>query len=159
VQFLEDIKIGALTALGRHTFTADEIKAFARKFDPQPFHLDEAAAARSLFGGLCASGWHSVAVWMRLNIDYQQRADSERRARGEPVAELGLSPGFRDLRWLKPIHAGDTISYASEILTTRISNSRPGWGLITARNTGTNQRDELVLSFVGTGFVQRRPAR
>jgi len=159
MEFLDDIKVGARTVLGRHTFTAAEIKAFARAYDPQPFHLDEAAAARSLFGGLCASGWHSVAMWMRLNIDHQQRADAARRARGEPVAELGLSPGFRELKWLKPVHAGDSITYASEVVAIRVSNSRPGWGLITFRNTGTNQSDELVLSFISTTFLQRRPER
>lgn len=158
MEYFDDIRVGARTVLGRHTFTADEIKAFARTFDPQPFHLDEAAAARSLFGGLCASGWHTVAVWMRLNIDHQQRADAARRERGEPVAELGLSPGFRELKWLKPVHAGDAITYVNEVIATRASNSRPGWGLITVRNTGTNQRDELVLSFIGITHVQRRPA-
>jgi len=159
MEFFDDIRVGARTVLGRHTFTADEIKSFAKTFDPQPFHLDEAAAARSLFGGLCASGWHSVAIWMRLNIDHQQRADAARRARGEPVAELGLSPGFRELKWLKPVHAGDSITYASEVVAIRVSNSRPGWGLITFRNTGTNQSDELVLSFISTTFLQRRPER
>jgi acyl dehydratase len=159
MEFFEDVKAGVRTVLGRHTFTADEIKAFAQKFDPQPFHLDEAAAARSLFGGLCASGWHSVAMWMRINIDHQQRADAARRDRGEPVAELGLSPGFRDLKWLKPVHVGDTVTYATEVVATRVSNSRPGWGLITIRNTGTNQRSDLVLSFVSTAFLQRRPVR
>ena len=94
---------------------------------------------------------------MRLNIDHQQRADAARRERGEPVAELGLSPGFRELKWLKPVYAGDAITYVNEVIATRASNSRPGWGLITVRNTGTNQRDELVLSFVGIAFVQRRP--
>jgi acyl dehydratase len=158
MQFFEDIEVGTRTVLGRHTFTADEIKTFAREFDPQPFHLDEAAAARSLFGGLIASGWHSVAMWMRLNIDHQQRADAARRARDEPVAELGLSPGFRELKWLKPVHVGDTITYATEVVATRVSNSRPGWGLITIRNTGTNQKGELALSFVSTAFLQRRPA-
>jgi acyl dehydratase len=156
MQFIEDLTIGARTVLGRHTFTADEIKAFALKFDPQPFHLDEAAAANSPFGALCASGWHTVAVWMRLNIDHQQRADAARRARGEPIAELGLSPGFRELRWLKPVYVGDTISYAAELTAKRLSGSRPGWGLITLRNTGANQNDEPVLSFVSTAFVQSR---
>jgi acyl dehydratase len=159
MEFFEDLKVGARTVLGRHTFSAEEIKAFAQKFDPQPFHLDEAAAARSLFGGLIASGWHSVAIWMRLNIDHQQRADAARRARGEPVAELGLSPGFRELKWLKPVRVGDTITYASEVVATRASASRPGWGLITIRNTGTNQTGELVLTFESTAFLQRRPAQ
>ena len=157
MEYLEDVRIGVPTVVGRHTFTADAIKSFAARFDPQPFHLDEGEAARSLFGGLCASGWHSAVMWMRLTVDHHRRADEARRARGEPVAQLGLSPGFRELKWFKPVHVGDTITYATEVLATRISRSRPGWGLITIRNTGTNQAGELVLSFVSTAFVQRRP--
>jgi acyl dehydratase len=143
-------------AIGGHTFTADEIKAFARQFDPQPFHIDEAAAARSHFGALCASGWHTAAMWMRLRILHGRRDDAARAARGEPNATLGPSPGFRDLKWLKPVYAGDTIDYASEVVEKRVSNSRPGWGLIHVRNTGTNQKGELVLSFISTAFVERR---
>src|SRR5262249_60521671 len=86
------------------------IKAFAARFDPQPFHLDETAAARSHFGRLCASGWHTACVWMRLMIDYRRREDEARRARGEAVAPLGPSPGFRDLEWLQPVFVGDTLS-------------------------------------------------
>jgi acyl dehydratase len=158
MEYLEDVTVGARTEVGQHTFTADEIKAFARQYDPQPFHLDEAAAARSLFGGLCASGWHSAVLWMRLTVDHHRRRDAERRARGEPVARLGLSPGFRELKWLKPVYVGDTITYASEVFAKRPSKSRPGWGLMTIRNTGTNQAGELVLSFVSTAFVECRPA-
>jgi acyl dehydratase len=72
------------------------------------------------------------------------------------VAELGPSPGFRDLRWHKPVHAGDAVSYASEVIETRPLKSRPGWGLMTMRNTGTNQHGELVISFISTAFVERR---
>jgi acyl dehydratase len=137
---------------------ADDIKAFAARFDPQPFHVDEAAAARSHFGALCASGWHTAAIWMRLMVEYQRREDVARRERGELVAELGPSPGFRELKWLKPVYAGDTVSYATEIVEARPSNSRPDWGLITLRNTGVNQRGEPVLSFVSVAFVERRKA-
>ncbi len=157
MEYFEDIQVGARTELGRHTFTAIEIKTFAQKFDPQPFHLDEAAAARSLYGGLIASGWHSAAIWMRLSMDYHRDADAARRARGEPVAELGLSPGFRELKWLAPVRVGDVIAYATEIVDKRVSRSKPGWGLITIRNTGTNQAGKLVISFVSTAFLQRRP--
>ena len=157
MRYFDDIKIGDRAELGSHTFTADEIKTFARAYDPQPFHLDEAAAAKSHFGALCASGWHTVAVWMRLRILHGRKDDAERQARGEVIAKLGPSPGFRDMKWLKPVYAGDTISYASEIAELRASKSRPGWGLIFARNTGTNQKGELVLSFLGSGFVERRP--
>jgi acyl dehydratase len=158
MKFFDDIAIGERFELGRHTFSADAIKAFARRFDPQAFHLDEAAAARSHFGALCASGWHTASVWMRLMVDYQRREDAALRARGEPVATLGPSPGFRELKWLKPVYVGDTISYATEVLETRTSNSRPEWGIMTIRNTGVNQKGEPVISFVSVAFVERRKA-
>ena len=158
MKFFEDIQVGERSELGQHTFTAADIKVFAARFDPQAFHLDEAAAARSHFGALCASGWHTAVVWMRLMIDHQHREDEARRARREPVAELGPSPGFRDLKWLKPVYVGDTINYAMEVIETRPSNSRPEWGLITLRNTGVNQNGEPVISFNSVAFVQRRGA-
>jgi acyl dehydratase len=158
MKFFDDISVGERHDLGRHTFLADDIKAFASRFDPQPFHLDEAAASRSHFGALCASGWHTAAVWMRLMVEHQRRDDAARHERGEPVAELGPSPGFRELKWLKPVYVGETISYAMEIIGARPSNSRPGWGLITLRNTGINQRGEPVISFISVAFVERREA-
>jgi acyl dehydratase len=157
MRYFDDIAPGDRLALGSHTFTAAEIKAFAAQFDPQPFHMDEAAAARSHFGALCASGWHTIAVWMRLRVLYGRREDAERAARGEVIAKLGPSPGFRELKWLKPVYAGDTVAFASEVVEKRASQRRPGWGLIFARNTAANQNGELVMSFIGSGFVERRP--
>jgi acyl dehydratase len=157
MKYFDDIDVGDRIALGSHTFTAADIKTFAALYDPQVFHMDEAAAARSHFGALCASGWHTIAQWMRLRVLYAQREDAERLARGEVLAKLGPSPGFRDLKWPKPVYAGDTITYASEVAEKRVSNSRPGWGLVFARNIGTNQKGELVMSFIGSGFVERRP--
>ena len=156
MKFFEDIKVGDRAEVGRHTFTADEIKKFATKFDPQPFHLDEAAAAKSSFGALCASGWHTASVWMRLMVEHNKREDAAQRARGEAVAALGPSPGFRELKWLKPVYVGDTITYATEIVETRASNSRPGWGLMSFKNTGVNQNHEPVISFISVAFVERR---
>jgi acyl dehydratase len=156
MKFFEDIRVGETIAIGRHTFTAEDIKSFAARFEPQPFHLDEAAAAGSHFGRLCASGWHTTCVWMRLLIDYRRREDDERRARGEAVAQLGPSPGFRDLQWLSPVYVGDTVSYGSEVLEVRPLNSRPGWGIVFVRNTGVNQRGEAVLTFVSSVFVECR---
>ena len=158
MRFFEDLKIGERIEVGSHTFTADDIKGFAIRFDPQLFHVDEAAASRSHFGALCASGWHTASIWMRLMIDHNRRQDEGLRARGEPVAVFGPSPGFRELKWLKPVYVGDTISYATEITDLRASNSRPEWGIMAIRNTGTNQRGEPVISFVSTSFVQRRHA-
>jgi acyl dehydratase len=156
MKYFEDIAVGERASFGSHTFTADEIKSFAARFDPQPFHMDEAAAARSHFGALIASGWHTVAVWMRLAMRYRRGEDEARRARGEPFAELGPSPGFRDLKWLKPVYVGDTIAFASEVVEARPSQSRPAWGLVFSRNTGTNQTGDVVISFIGSALVERR---
>ena len=103
MDFFEDTAIGAREEIGAHTFTAEEIKRFARAFDPQPFHLDEASAEKSHFGALCASGWHTQAVWMKLNVRHWQRRVSERKAAGLPVAQVGPSPGFDELKWLTPV--------------------------------------------------------
>jgi acyl dehydratase len=156
MKFFEDMRLGECYEVGRHTFTAENIKAFAVRFDPQLFHVDEDAAKRSHFGALCASGWHTASIWMRLMIEHHRREDDRFRARGEPIATFGPSPGFRGLKWLKPVYVGDTVTYATEIVELRASKSRPGWGLISVRNTGSNQRGEPVISFVSVTFVQRR---
>ena len=119
MKYFDDIKVGDRIELGTHTFTAEAIKTFAAQYDPQAFHMDEEAAAKSHFGALCASGWHTVAAWMNLRVQYGKREDAERAARGEAIAKLGPSPGFRELKWLKPVYVGDTISYASEVVDKR----------------------------------------
>jgi acyl dehydratase len=156
MKYFEDIAVGERASFGSHTFMPAEIKSFAARFDPQAFRLDEAAAAQSPYGALIASGWHTIAVWMRHAMLYRRAEDEARRARGEPIAELGPSPGFRDLQWLKPVYAGDTIAFAAEVVETRPSKSRPQWGLVFSRNTGTNQRGDLVISFIGSALVERR---
>ncbi|MGZ3411410.1 MAG: MaoC family dehydratase [Xanthobacteraceae bacterium] len=155
MKFFDDISIGDRKELGSHTFTTEEVKAFALKYDPQPFHIDEAAAARSHFGRLCASGWHTAAICMRYSVKTNQRDDEEMRQRGEIVARNGPSPGVRDVKWHKPVYPGDTISFVNEIKDKRDS-SRPGYGLIVSYNTGTNQDGELVYSVQGAVFVERR---
>jgi acyl dehydratase len=95
-------------------------------------------------------------VWMRIAMLYRHAEDEARRARGEPIAELGPSPGLRDLKWLKPVYVGDTITFAAEVVETRASKSRPASGLVFARNTGINQTGALVISFIGSAFVARR---
>ena len=156
MKHFEDIRVGDVFEYGRHTFTADSIKAFATRFDPQPFHVDEAAAERSHFGGLVASGWHTAVAWMRLMVDFRRREDEAARARGEPVAGIGPALGFRDLKWPKPVYAGDMIEYKSEVIEMRLSDSRPHAGLMTFRSTGVNQNGEMVLSLISTTFVARR---
>ena len=126
MHFFEDIKVGERRETGSFTFTADGIKAFAAKFDPQRFHLDEEEGRKSLFGGLAASGWHVGSVCMKLLVADGQRQASEAAARGEKVAVWGPSPGFRELRWIRPVLAGDTISFASEIeITAHVLEQAP----------------------------------
>jgi acyl dehydratase len=156
MKFFEDLKVGDVFPVGRHTFSADEIKAFAQRFDPQLFHMDEAAAERSHFGALCASGWHSAAVWMRLMVDQRRGQMETAAARGEKVPSMGPALGLRDLKWLKPVYVGDTIDYKSEVMELRVSNSRPGTGLMTILSSGVNQKGETVISFVSTTLVERR---
>jgi len=157
MKFFEDVEVGETVAIGRHTFTAAEIKAFAVRFDPQAFHVDEEAAARSHFGALVASGWHTTAVFMRLLVDQRRRQIEAARVRGEPIANVGPALGLRDLRWVRPVYVDDTIEYTSEVTAKRVSESRPGLGLLTIRSTGVNQRGEPVISFVSTTLVERRP--
>jgi len=156
--FFEDLEVGQRREVGAFTFTAEAIKIFAAQFDPQRFHLSEEEGRNSLFGGLAASGWHVGSVCMKLLVADTQRRTKEAAARGERVAVWGPSPGFRDLRWLKPVLAGDTIAFASEIVEKRTSESRPNWGIVQARQTGSNQHGELVFSLIATAFVPRRNA-
>ena len=156
MMWLEDIPADWSADLGAHTFAADEIVTFARLWDPQPFHLDEAAGRASLFGGLTASGWHVACVWMRLWIAHQNREIAERRARGEDAPQPGPSPGFDDMRWLKPVLAGDTVRYTSRLVTARPTATRPGWGIVKTVNEG-RIGDELVFRFGGNVFWPCRP--
>jgi len=156
MRFFEDIEIGQRRELGSFTFTADGIKRFAAQFDPQRFHLDEEEGKKSLFGGLAASGWHVASVYMKVLVADRKHQTREALARGARIAIWGPSPGFRELRWIKPVLAGDTISFFSEVESLRSSEKRPGWGILQARNTGINERGELVFSFLATDFVPRR---
>jgi acyl dehydratase len=158
MRFFEDMEIGARRDVGSFTFTAESIKQFAAQFDPQAFHLDEEAGRNSLFGGLAASGWHVGSVCMKLMVADGQRLMREAAARGEKIAVWGPSPGFRELRWIRPVLAGDTISFTSVIESKRTSEKRPQWGVLQARNAGTNQRGEAVYSMLATAFVPRRNA-
>jgi acyl dehydratase len=154
--FFEDIAVGQRRELGSFVFTTDGIKKFAAQFDPQRFHLDEEEGRKSLFGGLAASGWHVGSACMKLLVADGQRLAREATARGEKVATWGPSPGFRELRWIRPVLAGDTISFATEVVSLRASSSRPEWGILEGRHTGINQRGELVFSVLATAFVPRR---
>lgn len=153
--FYEDIEVGAMRELGQETLTKEAIIAFAREYDPQPFHLDEEAARNSHFGALAASGWHTAALWMRHVIRTRDRVERERQAQGLPTPAGGPSPGFTALRWIKPVHAGDTLTFGSRVLEKR-ATSRHGWGLMFSDNSGVNQRGERVFEFRGGAFVPMR---
>jgi acyl dehydratase len=158
MNFYDDLEIGQRREVGSYTFTAESIKTFAAKFDPQRFHLDEEEGRKSLFGGLAASGWHVGSACMKMMVTDGQRRMREAVARGEKVAVYGPSPGFRDLRWIRPVLAGDTISFSTGIESKRVSGSRPGWGIIEAATRGVNQRGEDVYSIKATAFVPLRDA-
>ena len=151
--WFEDLEIGAKRDLGTYTFTEDEIIVFAKKYDPQIFHVDPEAAKKTMFGGLIASGWHTAAIWMKLAIAERERAKSS----GHALARSGVSPGFEDMRWIKPVRPGMTLHYTSETIEKIELKSRKDIGLVKTRNQATDQNGELVFSFIGKGFVQRRP--
>lgn len=144
--YLDDLEIGQVFGGSeRMQVTVDDIVRFAAEYDPQPFHLDDAAAKNSIFGGLAASGWHTAAITMRLLVA------SECRMAG---GLIGL--GFEELRWPRPVRPGDELRVQSEVLEKRESRSRPGQGLVKMRNTTINQRDEPVQVTVGTLIVPKR---
>jgi acyl dehydratase len=144
----EDFKVGERSEMGRHTFTEDEIVSFARQFDPQPFHTDPHKARTTPFGGLIASGWHTCAVGMRLMVEqYIHR-----------TASLG-SPGIEDIRWLKPVRPGDTLTYSRTVTASRASASRAGVGLVKHRWEAVNQAGETVLTMEGWGMFGRKPGK
>lgn len=154
--FYEDIVVGSRTELGAYLFTAEDIVRYAAQFDPQRFHLSEEEAAKTHFGHLCASGWHTACVFMKLMIRERQETERAMRARGEPIARMGGSPGFKNLRWLKPVYAGDTLTYASTITDKRISASRPEWGIFFFTNDAVNQNGEKAFEYSGSAFAERR---
>jgi len=156
--FFPDLVVGEAYEIGSYRFTEQNIIRFAKAYDPQPFHVDPEAAANSHFGALCASGWHTASACMRKLIDRREAQREALGAKGLRPPAMGPSPGFKELVWAKPVYVGDEIRYASALVAKRESASRPGWGLIFSRNTGTNQKGELVFSVVGSVFLETRPA-
>ena len=147
-RYFEDFVVGQVNkASGRVRVTKEEIIAFAGKFDPQPFHLDEEAARKSIFGRLVASGWHTAAMTMRLMVDGDFK----------PAGGI-LGVGFEQLSWPRAVRPGDELHAVSEILEVRPSKSKPDRGLITVRTTTFNQNGEPVMMFTGNLLVPRRVA-
>lgn len=149
---LDAIEQGAVLYFGRQTFAAEDIIAFARRYDPQPFHLDEAAGKASLFGGLAASGWHTGAGWMRTVVDFWNA-----RAAEAPLPRRGPGFGLRELEWLSPVLAGDRLDYFGRVVEARPSASRPGWGIVTMRNYALNQYGTPVFAFTGAALWGLEP--
>jgi acyl dehydratase len=154
--YFEDVVLGETIELGSHTFTAEDIIDFARAYDPQPFHLDEEAGKASLFGGLSASGWHTAAVFISKVVAQRQAIEAAMLARSERPAAWGPSPGFKNLRWPKPVLVGDTISFRTQRTGKVDLKSRPTHGLVLADNEGFNQRGEKVFAISTSILVERR---
>ena len=143
--YFEDFEAGKVYELGSRTVTEEEIVAFAREFDPQSFHVDAAAAAESVFGGLIASGWHTGSMWMRLYVDAMLGSS----------AAMG-SPGVEELRWLAPVRPGDTLRATLTVLEATPSERRPDRGTIRSRGEMVNQDGVTVMSMVARGHFGRR---
>lgn len=144
MKYYEDLIPGTIARYGHYPVTREEVIDFAGKYDPQPFHLSDEAAAQTYFGRLSASGWHSGAMMMAMMVEHMQT---------DPVASLG-SPGIDELRWLKPVYPGDTLRIESELLEKRRSKNRPDMGITKSRTILYNQHDEAVLSVIANGLVR-----
>jgi acyl dehydratase len=150
VRLIELSPPGRKVITGTFLFTAEDIIRFASKFDPQPFHMDAEAAKTSVFGGLCASGWHTCAGWMKTYIAYWTQEVARLEVEGIVAPKLGPSAGFRKLQWLKPVYAGDSITYSVELVDSRPLASRPATFINMTVNDGVNQHGETVMRYEGT---------
>lgn len=156
----ERFPIGERVELGRERFEAEAIIAFARQFDPQRFHVDPEAARDSVFGGLCASGWHTTAVWMRHNLNHRARQEAAFEAAGLAPPLYGPSPGLRNLVWQRPVYAGDTICFFATATELRAMPARPGWSLLKSLAEAETEDGLAVMRFESAVLVQipDRPA-
>ena len=145
MQYYEDIDIGDTREFGAYEVTSEEIVEFAEQYDPQPFHTDEEAASESAFGELVASGWHTASICMRLLVE---GALEEQAAMG--------ARGVDELRWRRPVTPGDVLSVRTEVLDKRVSESDPRRGYVDTLLEGQNQDDEVVISWIGLGMIERR---
>lgn len=147
MKYLEDMEVGAEVHFGSYAVTRAEVLEFARKYDPQPFHLSDEAAAKTHFGRLAASGWHTCAMTMSVLVDHLQR---------DPQAGLG-SPGVDELRWLVPVYPGDTLQVYGKILAVTPSRSKPHLGSIRTQTIVKNQDDLVVMQYTSIVLMLRRP--
>lgn len=147
MKYLEDLSVGMKASFGAYEVTREEVLEFARKYDPQPFHLSDEAAARTHFGRLAASGWHTAAMTMAMLVEHLGV---------DPQAGLG-SPGVDELRWLKPVYPGDTLSVVTEIVEVTPSRSKPELGSFKSNVTVSNQDNVAVMRFTSIVLMLRRP--
>ncbi len=145
--YFEDLEVGGRTYFGRYEVTREEVLEFARKYDPQPFHLSDEAAAQTYFGRLSASGWHTCAMTMAVIARYVVKDEQ---------AGLG-APGIDELRWLKPVYPGDTLHVNGTIVDKTPSRSKPDIGSFRTQTIVTNQDDVPVLRFTSIVLMRRRP--
>lgn len=145
--FMEEIRLGERIELGQYGFTIENMKAYSRKFDPVGFHVDEAAGIAGPYGAITAAGLHVGCAWMACYISHNTAARLALESQGKILPELGPSPGFKNMRWLKPVFDGDVVSYFSCATSKRRLASRPGWGLVHGHNEGINQNGETVFLF------------
>ena len=146
-RWFDDIRVGDVSEFGDHLMTEEAIRAFATDYDPQPFHIDEAAAGRSIFGGLIASGWHTGSVVMRMMVDHYL----------SPESSMG-SPGIDELRWIVPVRPGDRLRVRITVLSAVASRSKPDRGIVHSQTEVLNQKDQVVMTLKGMGMIRRRPA-
>lgn len=158
-RWFEDVQVDLPFDLGSHDFTAEEIIRFGKLYDPQYFHVDADAAARSHFGGLVASGWHTVSVGHRLMVDRLVAEEDVVRAEGGEPGVSGPSPGVNRMDFKAPVRPGDTVRFTLTVTGKRPSNSIPGWGLLFNLLEAHNQHGELVYSADLVGFSKRRDYR
>ncbi|HEX8446581.1 MAG TPA: MaoC family dehydratase [Sphingomonas sp.] len=147
--WFEDFEVGQRAAFGRYEVERAEVLEFARRYDPQPFHLSDAAAATTHFGRLAASGWHSTAMTMAMIV--ANMGDD-----GDVGGSLGAA-GVDELRWLRPVHPGDVLRCETEVIAVIPSNSRPDRGIVRTRMTVFNQHDDPVMTFIPIALFRRRP--
>jgi acyl dehydratase len=146
--YFEDLEPGTKSAFGRYEVTREEVLEFAQKYDPQPFHLSDEEAAKTHFGRLAASGWHTCAMMMRMLVENMSA-----------IQQAGLgSPGLDELRWLKPVYPGDTLRIETEDIDKTPSRSKPDLGSFRTRATIFNQGDVPVMTVVSIGLIHRRPS-
>ena len=155
-RWFEDIPVGETFDMGNHTFTTEEIIAFGRDYDPQYFHVDPEAAKQSHFGGLIASGWHTIAMGHRKMVDTLMLEEERLRAEGMEPGISGPSPGVNHMNFRVPVRPGDTLTYRMRVREKRPSRSLPGWGVLVTMVSATNQNGQEVYNLETVGFSRLR---